>query len=127
MFKGRRAAVATGVLAMATVLWAGIAFKERIREEWYLRQLRSRSYEERIHAIEMLGKMRSKRAVPHLRRMIPARCAFSDPGRQLLATMKALGLIQETSPEEAMRSGDPIAPAAGVNPRIHEESPDAAP
>ena len=48
-------------------MWAGIAFKEKLVERWYLWKLDSAEKEEELElAAEELGQMKSKKAIPRL-------------------------------------------------------------
>ena len=79
--------------AMVTV-WAGIAFEEKLVEQWYLWKLDSAEEKEQELAAEKLGQMRSIRAVPRLveiLRRTPKHAvqsvAFSPDGTRLSTTV----------------------------------------
>ena len=80
--------------AMVTV-WAGIAFEEKLVEQWYLWKLDSAEEKEQELAAEKLGQMRSIRAVPRLveiLRRTPKHAvqsvAFSPDGTRLSTTVR---------------------------------------
>ncbi len=65
--RGKSIAISTAVLGVVVLVAAGVAGKERIREEWYLHQLGSADDATRLHAAGALGEMKSIRAVPENR------------------------------------------------------------
>ena len=79
------------------IVWAGIAFEEKLVEQWYLWKLDSAEEEEQKLAAEMLGQMKSRRAVPRLieiLRRAPKHeggvrsVAFSPDGTRLSTTVR---------------------------------------
>lgn len=68
--RGKRLAFLAGTVAVLALVVAVVAAKERLREVWYLRQLKSEEEGGRNHAAEQLGAMKSARAVPELMRLI---------------------------------------------------------
>ncbi len=48
------------------IVWAGIAFEEKLVEQWYLPKLDSPEEEDQALAAEKLGQMKSRRAIPPL-------------------------------------------------------------
>ena len=63
---GRRVAIGVVVVGAMVIVWAGIAFEEKLVEQWYLWKLDSAGEEEQELAAEELGPMRSRRAIPRL-------------------------------------------------------------
>ncbi len=64
--RGRRVAIGVVVVGAMVIVWAGIAFEEKLVEQWYLWKLDSPEEKERELAAEKLGQMRSRRAIPRL-------------------------------------------------------------
>lgn len=64
--RGKLVALATAAVGMVVLVAAGFAAKDRIREQWYIWRLERGSKEAQVAAAEMLGEMRSVRAVPLL-------------------------------------------------------------
>ena len=64
--RGKAFALSTAVVALAVLVAAGFAAKDRIREEWYLHKLQTGGQNEREFAAEVLVELRSSRAVPVL-------------------------------------------------------------
>jgi HEAT repeat protein len=64
--RGRVVAIAAVLLGLTVLGAAGFSFRQRILEEWYFVQLRSRDSGKRYFAATHLGEMRSVRAVPRL-------------------------------------------------------------
>ena len=59
-------AIGVVVVGAVVIVWAGIAFEEKLVEQWYLWKLDSGEEEEQELAAEKLGQMRSSRAIPRL-------------------------------------------------------------
>src|SRR5262245_24967386 len=70
--RGRRVAIVSCLLAVSVVA-SGALFFERLREYWYLLQLRSGNGEASFRAAARLGELRSLRAVPPLIRELKGR------------------------------------------------------
>lgn len=58
--------ISTAVLGVAVLIAAGVAGKNRIREEWYIWRLEKGDEQEQMVAAEKLGKLRSVRAASRL-------------------------------------------------------------
>ena len=74
---GRRVAIGVAVVGTMVVVWAGIAFEEKLFEQWYLWKLDSGEEEEQELAAEKLGQMKSKRAIPRLVELLRGSAARS--------------------------------------------------
>ena len=59
-------AIGVVVVGAMVIVWAGIAFEEKLVEQWYLWKLDSGEEKEQELAAEKLGQMRSSRAIPRL-------------------------------------------------------------
>ncbi len=59
-------AIGVAVVGAMVIVWAGIAFEEKLVEQWYLWKLDSAEEEEQKLAAEMLGQMKSRRAIPRV-------------------------------------------------------------
>jgi HEAT repeat protein len=59
-------AITAFALGLAVLVGAGIAAKDWIAEEWWLRKLESADQEKQIQAARHLGEIRSVRAIPLL-------------------------------------------------------------
>ncbi|MBI4601949.1 MAG: hypothetical protein HY721_08310 [Planctomycetes bacterium] len=64
--RGKAIAISTAVLGVVVLVAAGLAAKDRIREEWYLHKLKTGEQNEREVAAEVLGELKCNRAVPLL-------------------------------------------------------------
>ncbi len=64
--RGKIFALSTVAVGVVVLVAAGIAAKERIREEWYLWKLEWGNPDEQVASMEKLGEMRSVRAVKPL-------------------------------------------------------------
>ncbi len=85
-------AVGVVVVGAMVIVWAGIAFEEKLVEQWYLWNLDSAEEEEQELAAEKLGQMKSRRAIPRLVEILRRASkdqgavqsvAFSPEGRQI--------------------------------------------
>ncbi len=88
-------AIGVVVVGAMVIVWAGIAFEEKLVEQWYLWKLDSAEEKEQELAAEKLGQMRSIRAVPRLveilRRTpkhVVQSVAFSPDGTRLSTTVR---------------------------------------
>jgi hypothetical protein len=68
--RGKRGALVTGAVVLLAMAVGTFIARFRIREAWYLWRLESQDEEIRCHAAEMLGNLRSVRAVPTLVRLL---------------------------------------------------------
>jgi hypothetical protein len=64
--RGRLIAISVGILGLALLTIAGFAFRERIREEYWLWRLEREEETGQRLAVKRLGELRSLRAVPRL-------------------------------------------------------------
>ena len=81
--RGQIVALSTAAVGVVVLAVAGIAGKDRIREEWYVWRLEAGSREQKIDAAHTLRRMDLARAIPALCRAITP----SDPeGAGIIAT-----------------------------------------
>ncbi len=67
--RGKIFALSTAAVGVLVLLAAGIAGKDRIREEWWIHRLQAGNAEEQVYAVMRLEELRSVRAIPHLFRV----------------------------------------------------------
>lgn len=79
---GKVFALSTAAVGVVVFVAAGIAAKDRIREQWYLNQLQIGSEPEKLEAVNRLGEMRSARAVPILFQELRRAAGASYAGRK---------------------------------------------
>src|SRR5687767_658425 len=84
---GRRAAVASAVLAVAVAVLAAVVFRQELLIPYYLWRLDSSELSTRLEAAESLGKLRSTRAAPRLLELLRA-----DPRQRIYeAALEEIG------------------------------------
>lgn len=84
--RGKRIALTVGILAIVGLVVAGIAAKDRLREEWHIRKLSSENDEARYHAADALVAMKSVRGAREMIRLLKGKrfmalretCTFND-------------------------------------------------
>ena len=94
--RGRRVTIGVVVVGAIVIVWAGIAFEEKLVEQWYLWKLDSVEEQEQQLAAEKLGQMKSRRAIPRLveilrRSKLPSAfrsVAFSPDGSRIFFTSR---------------------------------------
>ncbi len=64
--RGRTVALATAALGTAVLAGTAIASREWIAETWWIYRLDSSDPEKQLQAVQKLGEMRSRRAIPAL-------------------------------------------------------------
>jgi hypothetical protein len=68
--KGRRAARLSMLLGFLVLAGAGLAFKNTVLEYWWIHKLGSEDANAVRKAAEQLGEMRSRKAIPHLVKVV---------------------------------------------------------
>ncbi len=91
-------AIGVVVVGAMVIVWAGIAFEEKLVEQWYLWKLDSAEEEDQQLAAEKLGQMKSRKAIPRLVEILreaPKKhrgairsTAFSPDGTRLVTTTR---------------------------------------
>ncbi len=119
--RGSITALATAAIAAITVAAIGFASRDRIREEWHLRLLRKGSDEERLHAVQVLGELRSARAVQpiiaeHRRRAAAGMLPDSDDAVFLRALVAIGRPILPAAIRSAARALGEMERATGMHP-----------
>jgi hypothetical protein len=67
--RGKRLALLVGTVASLALIVAGLAAKDRLREQWYIWRLSNADEATRLHAVAALATVKSIRAVPELIRL----------------------------------------------------------
>jgi len=106
--KGRRIAIALGVVAIAVLAAAIYACRDRLREAWYLHRLDSPDLVTSYRAARKLGELRSERALPRIVELFRA-CEGHDREAAAVFGVQRMDL-GSFFPLIFMRIGSPAVP-----------------
>lgn len=114
--RGKTIALSTVALGLVVLVGAGFVAKDWIREEWWIRKLRTGDGQEKEEAVEKLAEMKAVRAVPLLleaARGIPVQ--FDEKlGNSFMESAAIIPLKKSPSVERLqnaiLRMGKPAAP-----------------